>query len=110
MLKASELYYLQYLMMFPAEWRSPMSDNRVSEDIDCEYANSMSSELFIITKDGVNYLATYVAPGDGAYDSAAGSTDSSSESKGSPDTGFACVAAPILAGGVLTAALTRKRR
>lgn len=85
--------------------------NRVSEDIDCEYANSMSSELFIITKDGVNYLATYVAPGDGAYDSAGGSTGVPDESKGNPDTGVVvCVAAPIIAGSVLTAVLTRKRR
>ena len=85
--------------------------NRVSEDIDCDFANSMGSELFFLIKDGAYYLATYVAPGDGAYDSAGSSAGAPDESKGNPDTGVVdCVAAPIIAGSVLTAVLTRKRR
>ncbi|MGN0596096.1 MAG: WG repeat-containing protein [Ruminiclostridium sp.] len=84
--------------------------NRVSEYMDWDFANSLGSELFVFTKDGVRYLATYVAPGDGAYDSAASTADAPDESKGNPETGVVCAAAPILAGAVLTAALTRKRR
>ena len=85
--------------------------NRVSEDIDCDFANSMGSELFFLIKDGVNYLATYVAPGDGAYDSAGSLAGDTDENKGNPDTGVVvCVAAPIIAGSVLTAVLSRKRR
>lgn len=84
--------------------------NRVSEDIDCDFANSMSSELFFLIKDGAYYLATYVAPGDGAYDSAGSSAGAPDESKGNPDTGVVCVAAPIIAGSVLTAVLSRKRK
>ena len=45
MLKASELYYLQYLMMFPAEWRSPMSDYYMKT------AESKSGKAFVLTDD-----------------------------------------------------------
>ena len=84
--------------------------NRVSEDFECDYVNSKGGGLFIVQKDGVNYLATYVAPGDGAYDSAGSSADTTDESKGNPGTGVVCVAAPIIVVSVLTAVLTRKRR
>lgn len=85
--------------------------NRVSEDFECDYVNSKGGDLFIVQKDGVNYLATYVAPGDGAYDSAGSSAGAPDESKGNPDTGVVvCVAAPIIAGSVLTAVLSRKRK
>ena len=85
--------------------------NRVSEDFECDYVNSKGGDLFIVQKDGVNYLATYVAPGDGVYDSAGSSTGAPDESKGNPDTGVVvCVAAPIIAGSVLTAVLSRKRK
>lgn len=85
--------------------------NRVSEDFECDYVNSKGGDLFIVQKDGVNYLATYVAPEDGAYDSAGSSTGAPDESNGNPDTGVVvCVAAPIIAGSVLTAVLSRKRR
>lgn len=45
MLKASELYYLQYLMMFPCEWRSPMSDYYMKT------AESKSGKAFVLTDD-----------------------------------------------------------
>lgn len=76
-----------------------------SEYFDCDYVNSKGSGLFIVQKGGVNYLAAYVAPVDSAYDSAGVSTSAPDESKGNP-----CVAAPIIAGSVLTAVLTRKRK
>lgn len=47
MLKASELYYLQYLMMFPCEWRSPMSDNYMKT------ADSEAGKAFVLTDDDV---------------------------------------------------------
>lgn len=45
MLKASELYYLQYLMMFPAEWRSPVSDHYMKT------ADSESGKAFVLKDD-----------------------------------------------------------
>lgn len=45
MLQANELYYLQYLMMFPAEWRSPMSDYYMKT------AESKSGKAFVLTDD-----------------------------------------------------------
>lgn len=96
--------------------------NRVSEDIDCEYANSLGSDLFFITKDGVNCIATYVTPEDGAYDSAAttentaseestaSAADAPDESSDIPHTGNACAAVPLLAVAGSIAALSRKRR
>ena len=45
MLQANELYYLQYLMMFPAEWRSPMSDYYMKT------ADSKSGKAFVLKDD-----------------------------------------------------------
>lgn len=74
------------------------------------YEGYLDSKKFLKHLNAHSRIATYVKPGDGAYDSEASTADDSSENKSNPDTGFACVAAPLLAGGVLTAALTRKRR
>lgn len=45
MLKVNELYYLQYLMLFPAEWQSPMSDYYMKA------ADSESGKEFVLTND-----------------------------------------------------------
>ena len=45
MLQANELYYLQYLMMFPSEWRSPMSANYMKT------ADSEAGKAFVLKDD-----------------------------------------------------------